>query len=199
MLIRTAIYARSSPDCPHSADEQVDQLRSVAERNGWTIVRVFADQSTITKKGRERRSGEATLRNAIRHREFEKVLVRSVDRLGQSIIDLVGFIEECRVNDVSIYEHEQNLDTSASNGLSLFDFSGMLVHYLRQSRRERIMRGQAAARALNVRFGRPPISAARIEKAKNFLAVGKGVREAGRLAGISAASVSRLKNSTAPT
>ena len=43
---------------------------------------------------------------------------------------------------------------------------------------------------------------AKVEKAKQELAAGKGVREAARIAGISAASVSRLKNAmsvAAPT
>jgi hypothetical protein len=47
---------------------------------------------------------------------------------------------------------------------------------------------------LSIRFGRPPISQARQEKARRELAAGKGVREAARLSGMSAASASRLKN-----
>jgi DNA invertase Pin-like site-specific DNA recombinase len=67
--------------------------------------------------------------------------------------------------------------------------------HVRQTRRDRILRGQAAARALSIRFGRPPIATAKLEKAKHELANGRGVREAARIAGISAASASRLKNS----
>jgi hypothetical protein len=44
-----------------------------------------------------------------------------------------------------------------------------------------------------VRFGRPPIAKAKVMRAKQELAAGKGVRQAARLAGISAASASRLK------
>jgi DNA invertase Pin-like site-specific DNA recombinase len=127
----------------------------------------------------------------------EKVLISTVDRLGQSLIDLIGFIEECCSAGVSLYAHEQRLDTAASNGLSLFDFNGMLVHYLRQSRRDRILRGQNAARILSVRFGRPPLSVTKTEKAKRELIAGKGVRQVARSVGISPASVSRLKNSIA--
>jgi hypothetical protein len=42
---------------------------------------------------------------------------------------------------------------------------------------------------------RPPIATAKVERAKCELDAGKGVRQVARLAGISAASVSRLKNS----
>jgi hypothetical protein len=82
--------------------------------------------------------------------------------------------------------------------MSLLDFGAILTFHLHQSRRDRILRGHAAARTASVvRFGRPPLPISRVEKAKQLLAAGKGVREVGRLAGISAASVSRLKSSAA--
>jgi hypothetical protein len=71
--------------------------------------------------------------------------------------------------------------------------TAMMAFHLRQSRRDRILRGQAAVRGI-VRFGRPPIAKAKVEKARIALAAGKGVRAAARLAGISAASASRLKS-----
>ena len=78
--------------------------------------------------------------------------------------------------------------------------TAMMALHLRQSRRDRILRGQAAARSLSIRFGRPPIPTAKIEKAKHFLAMGKGVREVARLAGgISPSSVSRIAASLRST
>jgi DNA invertase Pin-like site-specific DNA recombinase len=71
----------------------------------------------------------------------------------------------------------------------------MMAFHLRQSRRDRILRGQAVARSLKIRFGRPPLSQVQMDKAKRELSAGKGVRQVARLAGISAASVCRLKAS----
>ena len=86
---------------------------------------------------------------------------------------------------------------SKSSNLKLsFDVAGMLGFHLRQMRRDRILRGQAAVRGL-VRFGRPPIAKAKLMRAKQELVAGKGVRQVARLAGISAASVSRLKSAMA--
>ena len=48
---RVAIYGRSSPDCPISADEQIEHLRKVASERGWTVVHVFSDRPTSVKKG----------------------------------------------------------------------------------------------------------------------------------------------------
>ena len=68
----------------------------------------------------------------------------------------------------------------------------MALH-LRQARRGQILQGLAASRAMSIPCGRPRISRARTGKAKDELAAGKGVREAARSAGISAASASRIK------
>ena len=91
--------------------------------------------------------------------------------------------------------HDEGIDSETSNGLSLFDVSALLAHHLRQSRRDRILRGQAAARALSIRFGRPPIATIKAQRAKRELAAGKGVRQVAKIAGISPASVSRIKTS----
>ena len=194
MSINAVIYARSSSDCPLSADEQVASLRTIAADHSWTVTKVFIDRPTTAKKGRERRPGQIALIDAIRSGTVDKTLLYSIDRLGRSPIDLIACMEACRAHGVGLYVHEQNLDTATSNGLSLFDLAGMMAYHLRQSRRDRILCGQAAARASAVRFGRPPISIAKVEKAKRELAAGKGVRQVARLAGISAASVSRLKS-----
>jgi len=194
MTIRAAIYARTSPDCPLSAEEQIERLTTIALERGWVVAKVFTDQPTSVKIGSDRRPGEMALLDAIRSGAIDKVLIWSIDRIGRSLVDLVGFMEACRTAAVSLWLDEQGLDTETSNGMSMLDLSAMMAFHLRQSRRDRILRGQATARSLSVRFGRPPIATAKMEKARRELAAGKGVRQVARLAGISAASVSRLKN-----
>jgi DNA invertase Pin-like site-specific DNA recombinase len=189
--LRAAIYARTSPDCPASAAEQIERLQAVARERGWTVVQAFIDRPATVKK--DRRPAEMALINAIRSGLVDKVLLWSIDRVGRSLVDLVGFLETCRTAGVSLWLDEQGIDTAGSNGLPLFDVTEMMAFHLRQTRRDKILRGQAAVRGL-VRFGRPPIAKAKVEKVRIALAAGKGVRQVARLAGISAASVSRLKN-----
>ena len=131
--------------------------------------------------------------DTIRGGGVQKVLLWSVDRVGRSLPELVGFLEASRSAGVSLYLHDRKIDTATANGMSLFDLASMMAFHVRQSRRDRILSGQAAARSASVRFGRPPISQAKAEKARQFLAEGKGVRQVARMAGISPASVSRLK------
>ena len=194
MQINAAIYARTSPDCPLSAEDQIEHLKSVAVERGWTISNVLVDRPMTVKRGRDRRPAEATLIAAIRRGDVHKVLMIGIDRVGQSLVELVALLEVCRVAGVSLWLDDRKLDTQGGNGLSLLDVSAMLAQHLRQGRRDRILRGQAAARALNVKFGRPTLPVAKVQRAKRLLVEGTGVREAARLAGISAASVSRLKN-----
>jgi DNA invertase Pin-like site-specific DNA recombinase len=193
MTIRAAIYARSSPDCPLAIEDQVERLQTVAGERGWTVTQVFTDRPASAKKCLDRRPGEMALAEVIRSGTIDRVLVSSICRVGKSLTDLIAFLEECRSAGVAVYLHEQNIDTAAVSGL--IEMAALMAYHLRQTRRDRILRGQAAARALSIRFGRPPIPLARQEKARQELANGRGVREAARIAGISAASVSRLKNS----
>ena len=192
---RVAIYARSSPDCPISADEQIEHLRNVASERGWTVSHVFADRPTSVQKGPDRRPRENELIEAIRSGAIDRVLIWSIDRVGRCLVDLIRFIEMCCSAHVALNLYDEGFDSETSNGLSLFDVSALLARHLRQSRRDRILRGQAAARALSIRFGRPPIAKPKVEKARQFLAAGKGVRQVARMAGISPASVSRIKTS----
>ena len=195
MTNRAAIYARASPDCPLSLEEQLACLRCVATERGWTVGHIFMDRPTAVRKGHDRRPGEIAVINAIQSGAIDRVLVWSIDRIGKSLVELVGFMETCRLHDVSLWVEEQKLDTATSNGMSLFDLSTMMATHLRQSRRNRILRGQAAARALSIRFGRPPLTKPKVEKVQRELAAGKGVRQVARMAGISPASVSRIKMS----
>ena len=195
-MIDAVIYARTSPDCPMSAEAQIERLKAVAKEHGWTVSKIFVDRPTPTKKkGRERRPGEDGLRAAVQGGGIQMVLLWSIDRVGRSLVELIGFLEICRDRGIELYMHDHRIDTETSNGMSLFDLSGLMAFHLRQSRRDKILRGQAAARKESVKFGRPPIPTAKVEKAKKGLTAGKGVREVARLAGISATSVSRLKAS----
>jgi DNA invertase Pin-like site-specific DNA recombinase len=74
-----AIYARSSPDCSLSAEQQIDELKRIAAvLRGWSVQHVFVDHPTAVKKGQDRRPGEMALIDAIRSGAVERVLVVSL-------------------------------------------------------------------------------------------------------------------------
>ena len=110
-----------SPDCPLSEDEQIDRLGTIAAERGWTVTSVFSDRPTTVRKGQDRRPGELALIEAIRSRCDRAVLIWSIDRIGKSLVELVGFMETCRLAWRALWVDEQKLDTATSNGMSLFD------------------------------------------------------------------------------
>ena len=76
------------------------------------VTRAFIDRPT--KRGRDRRPGQMALLEAIRSGSVDRVLLYSIDRLGRSLVELVGIMETCRACDVGLYLHEERLDTAAS-------------------------------------------------------------------------------------
>lgn len=75
----------------------------------------------------------------------------------------------------------------------LFQMLGVFSEFERAIIRDRIIAGQQRARAAGVRFGRPSISNHGIQKVRDELTKGKGIRETARLTGISPAKVLRIK------
>jgi hypothetical protein len=51
MTNRAAIYARLSPDCLLSIEDQVERLSSIAFANGWAVGEVFTDRPLAARTG----------------------------------------------------------------------------------------------------------------------------------------------------
>jgi DNA invertase Pin-like site-specific DNA recombinase len=87
---RVALYCCVSTD-GQTTENQRCELRAAVERTGWTTVVEFIDHGVSGAKGRkDRPQFDAPLR-AVARKEFELVAAWSVDRLGRSLQDLVGF------------------------------------------------------------------------------------------------------------
>ena len=91
----------------------------------------------------------------------------SVDRLGRSLIDLVGILQEFHAKDVDLYLHQQGIDTSTPSGRAMFQMLGVFAEFERAMIRERVMAGLARAKADGTRLGRPATvadDAAKVER-----------------------------------
>jgi DNA invertase Pin-like site-specific DNA recombinase len=91
----------------------------------------------------------------VTRREVEMVAAWSVDRLGRSLQDLVGFLAELQASRVDLYLHQQGLDTSTPAGKALFQMMGVFAEFERAMIVERTKAGMARARAAGARIGRP--------------------------------------------
>jgi DNA invertase Pin-like site-specific DNA recombinase len=149
---RAAIYGRVSTD-GQTVDNQLRELRMVAERNGWQIVQEFADKGISGAKGREQRPAfDALWKGAIR-REFDVVMVWAVDRLGRSLAHVVTFLSEIHAKKVDLFIHQQGIDTTTPAGKALFGVMGVFAEFERSMIQERVKAGIKRVRATGQRWG----------------------------------------------
>src|ERR1700733_4717477 len=112
---RAAIYVRVSTD-RQTVENQVKELTAIAERRGWQIVATYSDAGISGSKGRDQRPGlDQILRDASKGK-FDVVMAWAIDRLGRSLIDLLGTIQHLEVCHVDIFIERQNLDTTSPMG-----------------------------------------------------------------------------------
>lgn len=135
-------------------DNQLRELRVVAERHGWQIVQEFVDQGISGAKGREQRPAfDALWKGAVR-REFDVVMVWAVDRLGRSLSHLVNFLSEIHAKKVDLFIHQQGIDTTTPAGKALFGVMGVFAEFERSMIQERVKAGIKRVRAKGRRWGR---------------------------------------------
>ena len=79
----------------------------------------------------------------------------SVDRLGRSLQDLIGTLNELRAKGVDLYLHNQGLDTATPAGKAMFQMLGVFAEFEREIIAERIHAGLARAREQGTKTGNP--------------------------------------------
>jgi DNA invertase Pin-like site-specific DNA recombinase len=169
----------------------------VARRHGWHVTDVFKDEGISGSKGRDRRPGFDALCNGVARREFDLVAAWSVDRLGRSLQDLVGFLGELHAKRVDLYLHQQGLDTSTPAGKAMFQMMGVFAEFERAIIVERVKAGLARAVSEGKRLGRPKLGAEKERAVRRHLAKGTGVQKTARLAGVGVSAVQRIRSEIA--
>jgi hypothetical protein len=86
---RVALYLRVSTGEQTTANQR-RELEASVERHGWTIAATFEDAGISGAKGRDKRPGLDAMLKAVARRECDMVMAWSVDRLGRSLVDLLG-------------------------------------------------------------------------------------------------------------
>ena len=190
-IVGVAIYTRVSTG-GQTTKNQLRELRAAAERLGHQVVAEFTDEGISGAKGREGRPGLNNLLEGVTRRDFEKVMAWSVDRLGQSLPDLLTFMGELKAKGVDLYLHQQSLDTSTPAGKAMFQMLGVFSEFEREIIRERVHSGLARAKAQGKKLGRP-----RCDEAKRLIAIhklrkrGMGINKIARTLGIGVSAVQR--------
>jgi Resolvase, N terminal domain len=136
-----ALWARIERHNPISTDHQsvenqVRELKQVAERRGWTVEEIYRD-----------------------------AVAWAIDRLGRSLIDLLGTIEHLEKVGVDLYVDQQNIDTTTPTGRLLFQITGAFGEFERSMIRQRVRSGLSVIKVKIERDGKFVSKAGKVRKA----------------------------------
>lgn len=188
---RVALYARVSTDSQTVAN-QLEALQEAAGRLGWDVVGEFTDKGISGSKGREDRPGFDKLLKAVTRGEVDLIAAWSVDRLGRSLTDLLGFLGELHAKGCDLYLHQQGLDTSTPAGRAMFQMMGVFAEFERAMIVERVTAGMRRAKAAGVVIGRPKVSDETEAHIKQLRSEGLGVVKVAKLVGCGVSTVQRV-------
>jgi DNA invertase Pin-like site-specific DNA recombinase len=190
-----AIYSRVSTDS-QTTENQERELREIATRMGWSIMKVYRDEGVSGAKSRAERPAFNALWKDATRRRFDMVMAWSVDRLGRSLQDLVAFLSELHALRIDLYLHQQGVDTSTPAGKALFQMMGVFAEFERAIIRERVKSGLERARAQGKILGRPPIDPRKEAAILADLREGKaGIIKLAAAHGVGVGTVQRIKAS----
>lgn len=189
--IRAALYARVSTS-GQTCENQLTELRKIAERQGWDVVAEYVDIGISGSKRRDKRPQFDALCHAAVRRECDLIAAWSVDRLGRSLQHLVDFLEQIHAKGVDLYLHQQGIDTTTPAGRAMFQMCGVFAEFERAIIRERVCAGLARARQQGKKLGRPRISAAVEHSIKSARAKGLGMNRIAREVGVGVGTVQRV-------
>src|SRR5215813_8692766 len=159
MQKRAAIYVRVSTD-RQTVENQLRELRQIAERRGWEVVKEYDDAGISGSKGRNDRPGLDEMLKDAQRRRFDVVMAWAIDRLGRSLIDLLGTIQQLESCGVDLYLDQQAIDTTTPTGRLMFQITGAFAEFERSMIRQRVNAGLKRAKEQGIRLGRPKIDSA---------------------------------------
>ena len=197
---RAVLYLRVSTIEQTTANQE-RELREIAARIGCDVVKVYKDHGISGAKGRDKRPEFDRLLREVVRGKIDVVAAWSVDRLGRSLQDLVGFLGELNAAGCDLYLERQAIDTTTPAGRALFQMLGVFAEFERAIIQEQIHAGIARAREKGTKSGKP-IGRARIDAAREAairaaLASGKGILKTARECGTGTSVVQRSKAETA--
>ena len=191
---RAVLYLRVSTIDQTTANQE-RELREVAARMGCEIVKVYKDHGISGAKGRDKRPAFDALCRDAAQRKFDMVMAWSVDRLGRSLQDLIGFLSELHALRIDLFLHQQGLDTTTPAGKAMFQIMGVFAEFERAMIQERVRAGLRRARDEGKQLGRPRLAAdleQRILAALKAPGRTEGVRKIAARFGVDPSTVQRI-------
>src|SRR6185312_9737957 len=191
MAKRAAIYVRVSTD-KQTIENQLRELHQIAKRRGWEVVQEYRDAGISGSKGREARPGLDEMLNDAQRRRFDVVMAWAIDRLGRSLIDLLGTIQQLESCGVDLYLDQQAIDTTTPAGRLMFQITGAFAEFERSMIRQRIRAGLKRAVDAGKQLGRPKVAPVLERRIQSQLRAGKGMLATAKALGVGTSTVQRV-------
>jgi DNA invertase Pin-like site-specific DNA recombinase len=193
---RAALYLRVSTrgvknGREQSPENQRKQLRAFAEAMEWSIVAEYEDRESGAKGAKER-PGFNALMEAASRREFDTLLVWSLDRFSrEGIGKTFNHLKRLDSYGVKFRSYSESfLDTTAEFGELVAAIFAFVASFERKRIAERIAAGLARARVEGTTLGRPrvPVNRMRVWKLHDQ---GKSIRGISKALELSHGTVQR--------
>jgi DNA invertase Pin-like site-specific DNA recombinase len=189
---RAAIYVRVSTD-RQTIENQLRELRQIAERRCWEVVHEYHDAGISGARGREVRPGLDQMLKDAQRRRFDVVMAWAIDRLGRSLIDLLGTIQALEACGIDLYLDQQSIDTTTPTGRLMFQITGAFAEFERSMIRQRVRAGLKRAVESGKQLGRPKIGPAIEKRIQAQLRTKKGMLAIAKDLGVGTGTVQRVK------
>lgn len=112
--VKAIIYARVST-VSQDYDRQLAELKQYADRMGYDVVKTFSEKISGAKKVEERQAMTELL-NYVESNKVDKVLIYECSRLSRRAVDFLSIIEILNEKKISLYIHQNGLETLLPNG-----------------------------------------------------------------------------------
>jgi DNA invertase Pin-like site-specific DNA recombinase len=185
---RVALYCRVSTLDQH-LENQLFQLRELAAKRGYEIVKEYTDKGISGAKAR--RPGLDALMADARRRKFDLVFVAAFDRIARSTRHFLQVLDELESFGIEFASAREAIDTSGPMGRLFLTLIGAISALERDICRDRIRQGMARRRLMGLSVGRQPLDISHEAVAADRLS-GLSLTETAKRHGISRATVVRF-------
>ena len=191
---KVCLYSRTS-HADSNPENQLNELRQLAIRNGWVIVKEYVDAGISGAKGRDKRPQfDAMLKSAMR-KEFDLVMFWAVDRASRNLTHLVQMMDDLHSKNVGMYFHQQAIDTTTPSGLAMIQMAGIFASFERSMLRERVLASHERAKAEGKTIGRPSmINDALIKSIKFMREKGVGIKKIAKELNVGVGTIYKVIN-----
>ena len=114
MATKVVIYARVSTKL-QEYDRQLSELREYAQRMDFEVVKEFSEKVSGAKSIAERQALTELL-DFVEVNKIDKVLIYECSRLSRRAVDFLTVIENLTARKISVYIHQNGLETLLPNG-----------------------------------------------------------------------------------